>query len=183
MAGKSSIHRLPPLVKEYIQRLLREDRMTLDEMLTDLRDRFPNQQAPSRSALGRYKTGFDSMAAKMREQQANAEALVGALGEDATDKTGVLLVQAISTLTYQATLDAHDKDEVDIGDVLALARAAKATMDARTLSVKERQAIEKAARERLLQEQAEQLDQSVQAGGLTDEQAQFWRAKFLGVQR
>ncbi|MDT4888214.1 hypothetical protein FQZ97_1247330 [compost metagenome] len=72
---------------------------------------------------------------------------------------------------------------MDIGDVLALARAAKATMDARTLSVKERQAIEKAARERLLQEQAEQLDQSVQAGGLTDEQAQFWRAKFLGVQR
>lgn len=183
MAGKSSVDRMPPLVKQHIQRILREGRLTLNEMIEDLRERFPNEPAPSRSALGRYKTGFDAMAAKLREQQANAEALVGALGEDATDKTGVLLVQAISTLTYQATLDAHDRDEVEIADVLALARAAKATMDARTLSVKERQAIEKAARECLLQEQAEQLDQSVQAGGLTDEQAQFWRAKFLGVQR
>jgi hypothetical protein len=164
MAGKSSINRLPPQVKEYIQRLLREDRMTLDEMLTDLQERFPNQQAPSRSALGRYKTGFDSMAAKLREQQANAEALVGALGEDATDKTGVLLVQAISTLTYQATLDAHDKEEVEIADVLALARAAKATMDARTLSVKERQAIEHAAEQRLIKEQRAKLDELGRSG-------------------
>lgn len=181
MAGKSSITRLPPMVKAYIQKLLREDRMTLDDMLADIQTRFPNEKAPSRSALGRFKMGFDELTEKVRTQREMAEAFVGAFGEDASDKTGVLLVEAISTLTYQAAMGAHEKDEVTIAEVSALARAAKATMEARTMSVKERQAIEKAARERLLQEQAAELDKTVQAGGMDEAQAEFWKKKFLGV--
>jgi len=181
MAGKSSINRLPPVVKAYIQKLLREDRLTLDDMLVDIQGRFPNEKAPSRSALGRFKVGFDELIDKARQQREMAEAFVGAFGEDASDKTGVLLVEAISTLTYQAAMGAHEKDDVTIAEVSALARAAKATMEARTLSVKERQAIEKATRERLLQEQAAELDNAVKAQGMTEDQALFWRQKFLGV--
>lgn len=181
MAGKSSISRLPPMVKAYIQKLLREDRMTLDDMLADIQSRFPNEKAPSRSALGRFKLGFEELTEKVRQQREMAEAFVGAFGEDASDKTGVLLVEAISTLTYQAAMGAHEKDEVTIAEVSALARAAKATMEARTLSVKERQTIEKATRERVLQEQAAELDSAVKAKGMTEDQALFWRQKFLGV--
>ncbi|MDD0973818.1 phage protein Gp27 family protein [Pseudomonas fontis] len=181
MAGKSSISRLPPMVKAYIQKLLREDRMTLDDMLDDIRERFPNEKAPSRSALGRFKQGFDQLTEKARQHREQAEAFVGAFGEDASDKTGVLLVEAISTLTYQAALGAHENDEVTIKEVATLARAAKATMEARTLSVKERQAIAKAAREQLLAEQAAELEKSVQTGGMNEDQALFWREKFLGV--
>ncbi|NBB09333.1 phage protein Gp27 family protein [Pseudomonas sp. SLFW] len=181
MAGKSSIVRLPPDVKSYIHKLLREDRMTLDAMLADIQQRFPNEKAPSRSALGRFKLGFDELTEKARQQREMAEAFVGAFGEDASDKTGVLLVEAISTLTYQAAMGAHEKDEVTVAEVSALARAAKATMEARTLSVKERQTIEKAARERLLQEQAAELDNAVKSQGMTEDQALFWRQKFLGV--
>ncbi|WP_433886077.1 phage protein Gp27 family protein [Pseudomonas vranovensis] len=181
MAGKSSISRLPPMVKAYIQKLLREDRMTLDDMLDDIRGRFPNEKAPSRSALGRFKQGFDQLTEKARQHREQAEAFVGAFGEDASDKTGVLLVEAISTLTYQAALGAHENDEVTIKEVATLARAAKATMEARTLSVKERQAIAKAAREQLLAEQAAELEKSVQTGGMNEDQALFWREKFLGV--
>jgi hypothetical protein len=181
MAGKSSINRLPPTVKAYIQKLLREDRLTLDNMLADIQARFPNEKPPSRSALGRFKLGFDELIDKARQQREMAEAFVGAFGEDASDKTGVLLVEAISTLTYQAAMGAHEKDDVTIAEVSALARAAKATMEARTLSVKERQAIEKATRERLLQEQAAELDNAVKAQGMTEDQALFWRQKFLGV--
>ncbi len=181
MAGKSSISRLPPMVKAYIQKLLREDRLTLDDMLADIQARFPNEKAPSRSALGRFKFGFDELTEKARVQREMAEAFVGAFGEDASDKTGVLLVEAISTLTYQAAMGAHEKDEVTIAEVSALARAAKATMEARTMSVKERQAVEKAARERLLQEQAAELDKTVQAGGMDEATAEFWKKKFLGV--
>lgn len=181
MAGKSSITRLPPMVKAYIQKLLREDRMTLDDMLADIQSRFPNEKPPSRSALGRFKQGFEELTEKVRNQREMAEAFVGAFGEDASDKTGVLLVEAISTLTYQAAMGAHEKDEVTIAEVSALARAAKATMEARTMSVKERQAIEKAARERLLQEQAAELDKTVQAGGMDEATAEFWKKKFLGV--
>lgn len=181
MAGKSSVNRLPPVVKAYLQKLLREDRMTLDQMIEDLRSRFPNEKVPSRSALGRFKIGFEQLTEKARQHREQAEAFVGALGEDASDKTGALLVEAVSTLTYQAAIGAHEKDDVTIKEVAALARAAKATMEARTLSVKERQAIEKAARERLLQEQAAELDAEVRSGGMDEEQALFWRQKFLGV--
>lgn len=181
MVGKSSISRLPPAVKAYIQKLLREDRLTLDDMLADIHGRFPNEKAPSRSALGRFKVGFDELIDKARQQREMAEAFVGAFGEDASDKTGVLLVEAISTLTYQAAMGAHEKDDVTIAEVSALARAAKATMEARTLSVKERQSIEKVTRERLLQEQAAELDNAVKAQGMTEDQALFWRQKFLGV--
>jgi hypothetical protein len=181
MVGKSSIARLPPEVKAYIQKLLREDRMTLDAMLSDIQQRFPNEKAPSRSALGRFKLGFDELTEKARQQREMAEAFVGAFGEDASDKTGVLLVEAISTLTYQAAMGAHEKDEVTIAEVSALARAAKATMEARTLSVKERQSIETAARQRLLKEQAAELDNAVKSQGMTEDQALFWRQKFLGV--
>lgn len=183
MAGKSSINRLPPMVKAYIQKLLRDDRMTLDDMLDDIRARFPNEKAPSRSALGRFKVGFEELTEKARQQREMAEAFVGAFGEDSSDKTGALLVEAISTLTYQAAMGAHEKDEVTIAEVSALARAAKATMEARTMSVKERQTIERAARERLLREQAAELDSAVKAKGMTEEQAMFWRQTFLGVKQ
>lgn len=181
MAGKSSIHRLPAHIKTYIQKLLREDRMTLDAMLTDLQTRFPEQKSPSRSALGRYKLGFDELIDKARQQRDMAEAFVGALGEDASDKTGALLVEAISTLTYQAALGAHEKHDITVAEITALARAAKATMEARTLSIKERQSIEHATRQRLLEEQAAQLDNAVKTQGMTQDQAQYWRQTFLGV--
>ncbi|MNE91591.1 hypothetical protein D3C80_1892230 [compost metagenome] len=51
------------------------------------------------------------------------------------------------------------------------------------MSVKERQTIERAARERLLREQAAELDNAVKAKGMTEDQAMFWRQKFLGVKQ
>ena len=181
MAGKSTINRLPADVKAYLHKLLREDRHTLDDMLADLQARYPSQKPPSRSALSRFKVGFDQLSDKARQQRQMAEAFVGAFGEDASDKTGILLIEAISTLTYQAAMGAHEKDDVTITEICALARAAKATMEARTLSVKERQAIETATRQRLLQEQAAALDSAVKAKGMTEDQAQYWRQTFLGV--
>lgn len=179
--ARSSINRLPPVVKAYIQKLLREDRMTLDEMLQDIRSRFPNEKSPSRSALGRFKQGFDELTEKARAQREMAEAFVGALGEDASDKSGALLVEAVSTLAYQAALGAHEKDDVTIKEVTDLARAAKATMEARTLSLKERQAIEKATEERLIREQQGKLDTLGKSGALTPETLQRIRQEVYGL--
>jgi len=181
MAGKSSINRLPPMVKAYIQKLLREDRMTLDDMLADIQSRFPNEKAPSRSALGRFKQGFDLLTEKTRQHREQAEAFVGAFGEDASDKTGALLVEAISTLAYQAAMGAHEKDDVTTKEVAELARAAKNTMQARTLSLKERQAIEKAAQERLVREQQGKLDELGKSGALSVETLQRIRQEVYGL--
>ncbi|AZE35241.1 Phage terminase, small subunit [Pseudomonas chlororaphis subsp. aureofaciens] len=169
------------MVKAYIQKLLREDRMTLDDMLADIQSRFPNEKAPSRSALGRFKQGFDLLTEKTRQHREQAEAFVGAFGEDASDKTGALLVEAISTLAYQAAMGAHEKDDVTTKEVAELARAAKNTMQARTLSIKERQAIEKAAQERLIQEQQGKLDDLGKSGALTPDTLQRIRQEVYGL--
>ena len=183
MAGKSSINRLSPVVKAYIQKLLRDDCMSLNDMLADIQALFPNEKAPSRSALGRLKLGFDLLTEKARQHREQAEAFVGAFGEDTSDKTGALLVEAISTLAYQAAMGAHEKDDVTTKEVADLARAAKNTMQARTLSMKERLAAEQAGRDRLLREQSAELDSAVKAKGMTEEQALWWRQKFLGVRQ
>lgn len=163
MARKSTIKRLPLDVRSHLERRLREDRLTLDELIDDLREHFPGAEPPSRSALHRYRVGFDEMAGRMREIEAASTALVGELGEDVGERAGALLAQAVTTLATNAALNAHSED-VTITEIAKLARAAKAAMEARTLSRKEREAIEKSVQERLLREQDEKLKEAGKAG-------------------
>ena len=99
----------------------------------------------------RDKSGFEELAGRMREIEAASAAMVGELGEGMGDRAGALLAQAVTTLATHAALNAHnDEKDLSIKEVAALARAAKAAMEARTMSVRERQTVEKAAQERLL---------------------------------
>ena len=63
MGRKSSIDRLEPEIKAYIQAMLASGSMTLDELIADLRERWPAQSGsgdlPSRSALHRYGSKLD----------------------------------------------------------------------------------------------------------------------------
>jgi len=165
MPRKSSIDQRSPGARAHILKRLRENRLTLDELLADLRDHFPNEAPPSRSALGRFAKSYDEMMRHEREIATAAEAMVAELGEDYDNKSGALLAQAVTTLASQAALGAIETGEASIKDVLNLARAAKSAQETRTLSLKERQAVEKAARERLLAEQQEKLAQLEKAGG------------------
>jgi len=58
MARKSSLDKLPDVIRAYIQGKLADNRMTLDELIADLQQVFPEEAAagelPSRSAVGRY---------------------------------------------------------------------------------------------------------------------------------
>lgn len=168
MARKSSIDKLPEAVRSHIERRLRENRLTLDELIADLREQFPNKELPSRSALGRRRQSFDVMMQRMRDQENMSRLLVAELGENPDDRAGALMVQALTTLVNQAVFDAQEQD-LDIDDIRKLARAAKDAIQARAVSLKERQAIEKAAREKLLEEQKEKLAAMPVKGGVTEE--------------
>ena len=50
MGRKSTIKRLEPEARKYLEKLLREDRHTLDELLVAMREKFPNAEV-SRSAV------------------------------------------------------------------------------------------------------------------------------------
>lgn len=188
MGRSSSIKKLPDDQRKFIEKLLREDRLTLNEMLDEIRAEFPVATLPSRSALGREKKNFAQTAKKMREIQAAAEVLVSEFGEDVDDKAGALLTQAVTTLTTSTVLDYIDgldgdpeKEKASIKDVGDLARAARAVIATRGMSLKQRAEIEQHAREKLLREQEENLQQVATAQGMSEEQVQFWREKFLGI--
>lgn len=179
MARKSAIKKLPDDQRSYIEKLLREDRCTLDEMLDAIRRQFPTATTPSRSSLGRYKQSFEEMAGRMRDIQAASRVLVEEFGEDVDDRVGALLTQAVTTLATNVALESQDT-EVSIKEVGEMARAARAVMQARTMSMKERQAIEQAARDRLLREQEQRLEEVRGADGMSEQLEARIRGILLG---
>ncbi|MFU8924910.1 phage protein Gp27 family protein [Acinetobacter puyangensis] len=187
----SFLRKLTDPQRKLIERLLREDRLTLNEMLDEIRAEFPADAIPSRSALGRAKKNFAEHARKMREIQAAAEVLVSELGEDKDDKAGAFMVQGITTLINNLVLDRLSGDEenpdasieLSVKDALALAKASRELTAARGMSIDQRQKIERIARDKLLEEQEKNLDEAVSAKGMTEEQAMFWREKILGIKQ
>jgi hypothetical protein len=181
MGRKSTIDKLPADVRAHIEKRLRENRLTLDELFADVREAFPDlPAAPSRSALGRYRMGFEEVMQTQRAMSTAASALVAELGEDFDDKSGALLAQAVTTLATRATFGELEKENVEIGDVLDLARAAKAAQESRSLNLKERKAVAQLAREKLLEEQKAKLDAMGTKGGVTEETKRAIR-EVLGI--
>lgn len=181
--GKSSIQRLPPEQRAHVERLLREDRLTLAEMIAELQQTFPGEPAAevSKSALHRYGQGLSELTGRMREIEAVSQIVIGELGEGVGDKAGALLGHAITTLATNAALKAHESDDMSVEDIRKLARAAKDAMDTQRVSVNVRRAIAQEARDALQREQAAKLDNVVKSGGLSEERANEFRKKILGI--
>lgn len=180
MARKSSVSRLAPEAREFLERLLAEDRLSLDELMVVLRERFPEAEA-SRSSVYRYQLGLREMTGKLREFDAMSRVMVAELGENPDEKAGALLCQAVTTLATHAAMSANARDDVTVEEVRKLARAAKDTLSARTLSVKERLAIEEAAVARRLREQNERLSKVAKQRGMSAETAEEIRRDILGI--
>ena len=164
MGRKSTVKRLEPEARKHLEKLLREDRHTLDELLAAMREQFPSAQV-SRSAIHRHRAGFEELMKGMREQQAIASLVVSELGENPDDKAGALLVQTITTLTNQVALTAAGGADVDVETVRKLARAAKDVLAARRVDRQDRIAI----RQELLAEQRAKLEAMPNKGGVTAE--------------
>lgn len=180
---KSSITRLPAEQKAHIERLLREGRLTLDEMIAELQARFPGEAAAgvSRSALHRYEQGFAEMTARMREIESISQTVVGELGEGVGEKAGALLAQAITTLATNAALKAHEDKDISIDEIRKLAVAARNAMETQRVGFNVRKEIASEARAQLLREQSAKLDKVVKTGGMSAQGAEDVRKKILGI--
>src|SRR5699024_8318647 len=76
MARKSTIKSKPTEWRRHFDKLIREDRWTLDEILDQMCEQFPDEKTPSRSAAGRYSKKVKDLGARMREIEAAGTALV-----------------------------------------------------------------------------------------------------------
>ena len=180
---KSSISRLPEPQRLYIERQLREGRLTLDEMIADLQAHFPGEPAAavSRSALGRFDQQIEEAGREIREIEAAASALVGELGEGFGEKSADFLTQAITVVAVKAAMRAKDDKDLGIKDAKDLALMAKNALDARRMNVAQRQLIQQEARDALHREQGERLEKVASEQGMSRDQVEFWRREFLGV--
>lgn len=184
----SSIKKLPSEQRQFIEKLLREDQLTLNEMLDEIRAEFPTATIPSRSALGRYHKNFENEAKEFRKIAAASEILVKEFGEDPDDKGGMLLAQAVQAVVTQRALDEltnsgddEENPKMDIGAVGALARAARAAIMTKEKAMHNREEVRRQAREEMLKEQTENLEKVAASQGMGEDQIQFWREKVLGI--
>lgn len=187
MGRKASIDRLPPEARARIQKHLRDNRLTLDELIADLQQAFPSLavagELPSRSAVHRYSLGVREIVAHEREMTVAAEALVAELGDNFDAKSGALLAQAVTTLASRRAMQAIEASNagtvMDISDVLDLARAAKTAQEARSLNLKERRSVADEARKKAFEDAAQKASTSAKQQGMSAEGTKALRAAIM----
>lgn len=178
MGRKSSIDRLDPEIKAYIQAMLASGSMTLDELIADLQARYPAAATagslPSRSAVGRYGQKLERRLSAIRASTEAAKMIQAHAGDD-KDARSEALTAMVQTELFEAILALQEADEVgedgekaDPGERVALlSKAAKniATLTRSSINLKEFQAkVEEATRKKLLAEQEERFKALGQSG-------------------
>ncbi len=178
MGRKSTINRLPVEIKAYIEAMLATGAQTLDEMIQDLRERFPAEATagdlPSRAALHRYGGKLDRRLAAIRASTEAAKLIQAQAGDD-KDARSEALTALVQTELFEAILALQEADdpETDPAErVGMLSAAAKniATLTRSSVNLKKFQAeVAESARKQLLEEQRAKLDAMGTKGGVTEE--------------
>ena len=185
MGRKSTISRLPADVKSYIEGKLAEGRLTLDELITDVRGRFPTQaqagDLPSRAAVHRYGQKLERRLAAIRASTEAAK-IIQAQAGDSDDARSEALTALIQTELFEAILNLQESDDpkADPGDRVAmLSSAAKniATLTRSSVSLKQFQSKVRDA----TRAAASAIEKTVKKAGLSDETVAEIKARILGI--
>lgn len=176
MPRKSSIERLSAPVKSSIQNLLKDGRYTLDEILDQIREAFG--EAPSRSALGRYKQNFDDLAKQLRETREIADVWAQKFGDEPESDVGKVVLEVLRTLSYRVGADMMaGGEDLNAKSVAQLAKAMQYIEDAGRLSL----AREKDLRTAALEAAAEKVKQVGKKRGLSATAVDAIRKEILGI--
>lgn len=180
MGRKSTISRLPAEVKAFIEGRLAEGRCTLDELIAELRERWPGAaqagELPSRTAVHRYGAKLERRLAAIRASTEAAKIIQAQAGDD-KDARSEALTALVQTELFEAILalqEADDPEEkADPGERVAMLSAAAkniATLTRSSINLKQFQAkVEADARAALLEEQRAKLEAMPSKGGVTED--------------
>lgn len=165
---QSSIDRLPEDIREKLQALLRDPRVTqLDATarINAILEEEGRAERLSKSAVNRYAVRMEAVGEKLRETRELAKVWIGELGAEPQGEVGKLLNEMVRTLAFRAAMRAHEAPDDEPIDpkllkslaisVYRLERAAKENLQTEeAIRKKEReaakadaaQAVEKAAK-------------------------------------
>ena len=185
MAKRSSVEALPPEVKAWLVSALMEKNfsqyLALEE---ELRER---GFQISKSAIQRYGKPLERRLAAIKASTEAARMLTEGAADD-QDARSEAVIALVQTELFETLVNLQEATDASIKPeqrVKLLSTAAKniATLSRASVNLKKYQAeVRQVVRQELLKEQAQELEASVKAGGMDEEQAMFWRKKFLGVQ-
>lgn len=189
MGRKSSIDRLPDAIKAHIQGQLADGSMTLDELIADLRTRFPEEadagDLPSRSAVGRYGQKLERRLAAIRASTEAAKIIRAQAGdrEDARSEALTAMIQSELFESIMALQEADDAEMSPSERIGLLADAAKniATLTRSSVTLKKYQVeAEARARAALLAEQEQRLVEMRGSDGMSEQLEDRIRKILLG---
>jgi hypothetical protein len=185
MGRKSTISRLPLDARAFIEGQLADGRLTLDELIAALQQRFPSHQAagdlPSRAAVHRYGQKLERRLSAIRASTEAAK-IIQAQAGDNTDARSEALTALIQTELFEAILNLQETDDPDMDPgerVGMLSSAAKniATLTRSSFGLKQFQA---KVLERT-QAAAANVEKIAKKGGLSAESAAELRREILGI--
>jgi len=189
MGRKSSITRLEPEIRSYIEAMLATGSMTLDQLIADLREKFPLQaqdgELPSRSAVGRYGQKLERRLAAIKAST-EAARLIREHAGDSQDARSEALTALVQTELFEAILSLQEADDPDLdaGErVGMLSAAAKniATLTRSSVNLKKFQAeVEEAARKKAFAEATQQAAETAKQQGLSKTGVEALRAAIMG---
>lgn len=170
VTSRSSIAKQPAEIRAYIEKLLVNTQLTLDEKVADLQRQFPDQdELPSRSALGRYGQKLERRLSAIRASTEAAK-IIRDSAEDREDARSEALTAMVQSELFESLIElqeANDKDMPPEKRIGLLADAAKniATLTRSSIALKKHQEdIVAKARAELLAEQKTALETLAQQG-------------------
>lgn len=182
MGRRGTIAKLPPEIKAECDRLIREGRATIDEIVAHLRQL---GAVVPRSTLGDYKKRMEERLRRYREAQEVAGVWVAQLGEQPDSQTGQLLAELLKTVAFRTLADMQEQEAgADPAELMLLAKALKDMAGAQKTDLEFRTKL-RAAWQRELEERAKAAEAEVKevarSAGLTAEAEARIREIVLGV--
>lgn len=185
MGRKSSISRLQPEVRSYIEGQLAEGRLTFEELIDDVKARFPELDKagglPSWSAVQRHSQKMERRLSAIRAST-DASKIICAQAGDNEDARSEALTSLIQTALFESILNMKESEDTGVdakNRIGILSKVAKdiATLTRSSVLLKQFQAT---IRERAQVAAADSVKITKKAG-LSDELAAEIRRKILGI--
>lgn len=182
MPPRSSIARLPPEIRAELDRLIRERRHTIDEIVVHLRQLGGEVK---RTAVGDYKKRMEASLARYREAQEVAGVFIPQLGINPDSQMGQLLAELLKTVAFRTLADMQQRDDgAEPMEIMLLSKALSELARAQKTDQEFREKV-RAEYRRELEEKAKQAEAAVakvaRRAGLTGEAAAEIRRHVLGI--
>lgn len=183
---QSSIDRLPDDVREQLQSLLRDPRVTqlaATAKINEILESDGHEERVTKSAVNRYSLRMEKVGRKMRESRQMAEMWIGKFGSAPQGQVGNLINEMLRTLSFDISLilqegEINEETAPAVVDMIKdLALTTMRLEKAANLNVER----EKEIRQQALTDAADTAAKIAKKGGLTKTTVQQLRSEILGM--